>query len=46
MVNVVVVVTRWYGGIQLGADRFKHITNVAQALVKPYVEGRKERGEK
>lgn len=23
--NVCVVVTRWYGGIHLGADRFKHV---------------------
>jgi putative IMPACT (imprinted ancient) family translation regulator len=31
--NVVVVVTRWFGGIQLGPDRFKHINNVARALL-------------
>lgn len=31
--NVAVVVTRWYGGILLGPDRFKHINNAArQAL--------------
>ncbi|KAL3275539.1 hypothetical protein HHI36_020298 [Cryptolaemus montrouzieri] len=31
--NVMVVVTRWYGGIHLGPDRFKHIVNAArQAL--------------
>ncbi|ODQ64848.1 UPF0029-domain-containing protein [Nadsonia fulvescens var. elongata DSM 6958] len=28
--NVMVVVTRWYGGIQLGNDRFKHINTCAQ----------------
>ncbi|KAJ2777776.1 hypothetical protein H4R18_004971 [Coemansia javaensis] len=28
--NVVVVVTRWYGGIQLGPDRFKLINNAAR----------------
>ena len=28
--NVLVVVSRWYGGIKLGADRFKHINNVAR----------------
>lgn len=28
--NVVVVVSRWYGGIQLGPDRFKHINKCAQ----------------
>ena len=31
--DVIVVVSRWYGGIQLGADRFKHINNVARALL-------------
>ncbi len=25
MVNVIVVVTRWYGGTKLFADRFKHV---------------------
>lgn len=28
--NVVVVVTRWFGGILLGGDRFKHINNAAR----------------
>ena len=28
--NVLVVVSRWFGGIQLGPDRFKHINNVAR----------------
>ncbi|XP_037036833.1 protein IMPACT homolog [Bradysia coprophila] len=33
--NVLIVVSRWYGGIQLGAARFKHINNAArQALDK------------
>ncbi|KAG0251158.1 hypothetical protein DFQ27_008963 [Actinomortierella ambigua] len=32
--NVVVVVSRWYGGIQLGADRFKHINNTARQLLE------------
>ena len=32
--GVVVVVSRWYGGIQLGPDRFKHINNVARALLE------------
>ncbi len=31
--DAVVVVTRWYGGIQLGPDRFKHINNVARTLL-------------
>jgi putative IMPACT (imprinted ancient) family translation regulator len=32
--NVMVVVTRWYGGIHLGPDRFRIINSVArEALV-------------
>ncbi|OQR95288.1 impact [Thraustotheca clavata] len=32
--NVAVVVTRWYGGIQLGPDRFKHIANAARNVLE------------
>ncbi|KAG5898032.1 hypothetical protein JTB14_001743 [Gonioctena quinquepunctata] len=28
--DAMVVVSRWYGGIQLGPDRFRHITNAAR----------------
>ncbi|KAJ3335952.1 hypothetical protein HDU93_004015 [Gonapodya sp. JEL0774] len=31
--NVAVVVSRWYGGIQLGPDRFKHINSVARSVL-------------
>lgn len=31
--NVLVVVSRWYGGIQLGAARFKHINNAARQVL-------------
>ena len=31
--NIVVVVSRWYGGILLGPDRFKHINNCARDLI-------------
>ena len=31
--NVVVVVSRWYGGILLGPDRFRLINNVAREAV-------------
>ncbi|KAJ1653476.1 hypothetical protein IWQ61_006403 [Dispira simplex] len=34
MRNVLVVVTRWYGGIQLGPDRFKHINNSARRTLE------------
>ena len=32
--NVVVVVSRWYGGIHLGPDRFKHINNAARQVLE------------
>eukprot|EP01064_Diplonema_japonicum_P012162 TRINITY_DN19628_c1_g1_i1.p1 TRINITY_DN19628_c1_g1~~TRINITY_DN19628_c1_g1_i1.p1 ORF type:complete len:744 (+),score=128.06 TRINITY_DN19628_c1_g1_i1:626-2857(+) len=32
--NYIVVVTRWYGGIHLGPDRFKHILTVAKELLQ------------
>ena len=31
--GVIVVVSRWFGGIHLGPKRFAHITNVARALL-------------
>ncbi|OQR90397.1 impact-like protein [Achlya hypogyna] len=34
--NVAVVVTRWYGGIQLGPDRFKHIANATRNVLETY----------
>ncbi|EXJ91734.1 hypothetical protein A1O3_00284 [Capronia epimyces CBS 606.96] len=46
--NVLVVVTRWYGGVKLGPDRFHAISSVArEALVKGgFVkeEGKKAKG--
>ena len=36
VINVVVVVSRWYGGIQLGPDRFKHINNCARNALDRY----------
>ncbi|KAK3879632.1 hypothetical protein Pcinc_015817 [Petrolisthes cinctipes] len=33
VMNVLVVVTRWYGGIHLGPDRFKHINNSARQIL-------------
>lgn len=32
--NVLIVVTRWYGGIHLGPDRFKHINKVARDILE------------
>lgn len=31
--NLVVIVTRWYGGIHLGPARFTHINNAARTLL-------------
>jgi hypothetical protein len=31
--NIVVVVSRWFGGIKLGPVRFKHVNNVARTLL-------------
>jgi putative IMPACT (imprinted ancient) family translation regulator len=33
VMNWCVVVTRWYGGVHLGADRFKHVKNAALAII-------------
>merc|ERR1712154_575548 len=33
IVDVVVVVTRWYGGIHLSSDRFKHIKTLTAAII-------------
>ncbi len=32
--DVLVVVSRWFGGVLLGADRFKHINNCARDLLE------------
>jgi len=31
--NHVVIVTRWYGGVHLGGDRFRHVATAAQAYL-------------
>lgn len=33
-VNTVVVVTRWFGGKQLGADRFKHVQDATKLVLE------------
>jgi len=32
--NICVVVTRWYGGVHLGADRFKHVRDATIEILK------------
>lgn len=34
MINTVVCVTRWYGGIKLEADRFKHVQDATLYVVQ------------
>ncbi|XP_060586891.1 protein IMPACT-like [Ruditapes philippinarum] len=43
--NVIVIVSRWYGGILLGPDRFKHINNCTRTILQEcdYI---KEKGDK
>lgn len=31
--DTLIIVTRWYGGIHLGADRFRHYNNAARSLI-------------
>ena len=40
--DVIVVVSRWFGGVHLGPARFKHIASVAGALLEEqgYCRGR------
>lgn len=33
LADFVVVVTRWYGGVHLGGDRFAHVVTCARALL-------------
>ncbi|ORX75303.1 UPF0029-domain-containing protein [Anaeromyces robustus] len=42
--NVFVMVSRWYGGIKLGPDRFKHIKDIALQLLDEhgYVQHKKK----
>ena len=34
LLNHVVVVTRWYGGVHLGADRFRHVRDCTKAYLE------------
>lgn len=36
--NVLVVVSRWFGGIHLGPKRFAHITNAARLVLEQLQE--------
>ena len=32
--NTIVVVTRWFGGVKLGADRFRHVQEAVKYILK------------
>lgn len=36
MMNCIVIVTRWYGGVHLGSDRFKIINNLTRLAIEQY----------
>ncbi len=38
--DTLVVVTRWYGGVLLGGDRWKHINNVARNAIEGGMESK------
>lgn len=35
----VVVVTRWYGGVNLGGDRFRHVAEAVRAYLERFSDG-------
>lgn len=37
-VDNVVIVTRWYGGVHLGGDRFRHVKACVQAYFEQFVK--------
>jgi putative IMPACT (imprinted ancient) family translation regulator len=41
--DTIIVVTRWYGGTKLGADRFRHVRNAVQYLFDHLSDERKSR---
>ena len=36
MVNTIICVTRWYGGIKLESDRFKHVQDATLYVIENY----------
>ena len=44
--NVMVVVTRWYGGVKLGPERFRCINGVAREVLLKAGHGREEKSSK
>lgn len=40
--GVLIVVSRWFGGVHLGPKRFAHITNVARQLLSDWHEKKQQ----
>ena len=38
--DLIIVVTRWYGGTHLGGDRFRHVTSASQAFLTHWAKTR------
>ncbi|NOX74929.1 MAG: YigZ family protein [Alphaproteobacteria bacterium] len=38
--DLIVVVTRWYGGVHLGGDRFRHVSNATQMFLRHWAKSR------
>lgn len=43
--NVIVVVSRWYGGVQLGSERWRRISEVARDALNQLQHSREEKEE-
>ncbi|MCV2869588.1 YigZ family protein [Defluviimonas sp. WL0002] len=37
LTNHIIVVTRWYGGVKLGGDRFRHVTEAVRTYLSELV---------
>ena len=40
LVDHIVVVTRWYGGVHLGGDRFAHVVTCVRAYLDALADSR------
>jgi putative IMPACT (imprinted ancient) family translation regulator len=42
--DLIVVVTRWYGGVHLGGDRFRHVTSATHLFLRHWAKSRPSGG--
>jgi putative IMPACT (imprinted ancient) family translation regulator len=38
--DLIIVVTRWYGGVHLGGDRFRHVINATHTFLRHWAKSR------